>query len=232
MKQLNGVGKHFMGSPSLHLFGGVITICLTLICLVALVSCTKQPEPADEQRVESSNAEFTPSENTTNLTSSSTDTNTYDANSWQQIIPASCQSYFDGCNNCRRGENSMVAACTRKACARYEQPKCLDEAAIVEASAESNATEIKTVEYLCDGGKRFTVFYGEYRVDDQRVRLQSDQIMLSDTQAHTTYTLKRVRAASGEKYSNAKLEFWAKGDEATLLQDESSLYSNCAINTD
>lgn len=51
----------------------------------------------------------------------------YNQNSWKIIISDTCLSYFDGCNNCRRTEGSDIAACTRKACAQYEKPTCLDE---------------------------------------------------------------------------------------------------------
>jgi len=51
----------------------------------------------------------------------------YDENSWKTMIPASCLSYFDGCNNCRRSTAGEMAACTRKACVKYQQPACLDD---------------------------------------------------------------------------------------------------------
>ncbi len=51
---------------------------------------------------------------------------TFDQNSWKEIIADDCQSFSDGCNNCRREAGSDVAACTRKACQNYEKPKCLD----------------------------------------------------------------------------------------------------------
>ena len=51
----------------------------------------------------------------------------YDQNSWKDMIPESCTSYFDGCNTCRRAEGAEVAACTRKACFEYQKPECLEE---------------------------------------------------------------------------------------------------------
>lgn len=51
---------------------------------------------------------------------------TYDANSWKTMIDDSCLSFSDGCNTCNREAGSDLAACTRKACAQYEAPKCLD----------------------------------------------------------------------------------------------------------
>ena len=51
----------------------------------------------------------------------------YDHNSWKSLIPDSCMTFNDGCNNCRRSSTSDLAACTRKACARYKKPVCLDK---------------------------------------------------------------------------------------------------------
>lgn len=52
----------------------------------------------------------------------------YDQHSWKTIISDSCQSFFDGCNNCKRITGKSDAACTRKMCKNgYEKPKCLDQ---------------------------------------------------------------------------------------------------------
>jgi hypothetical protein len=51
----------------------------------------------------------------------------YDANSWKTMIPESCLRFYDGCNNCRRSAAGEVAACTRKACVKYQKPRCLDD---------------------------------------------------------------------------------------------------------
>jgi hypothetical protein len=42
-------------------------------------------------------------------------------------ISENCLAFFDGCNQCRRSAPGGPAACTRKACATYEAPSCLDE---------------------------------------------------------------------------------------------------------
>jgi len=116
----------------------------------------------------------------------------YDQNSWKQMIPASCQAYFDGCNNCRRNPENGSAACTRKACAVYAKPYCLTDKA---TAAETDGTPMaQTVKYVCDGGKSFTVSYGEYRSGDQRLKLKQDQVMFSDHQSHTAMPLERVRS--------------------------------------
>lgn len=51
----------------------------------------------------------------------------YDQHSWKDIIDESCQSFFDGCNNCQRIAGKSDAACTRKMCQAYEKPRCLDK---------------------------------------------------------------------------------------------------------
>lgn len=50
----------------------------------------------------------------------------YDHNSWKNLLPATCVKFFDGCNNCTRHPGSDIAACTRKFCAHYEKPVCMD----------------------------------------------------------------------------------------------------------
>ena len=146
----------------------------------------------------------------------------YDMNSWQSMIDEQCRSFFDGCNNCIR-EPGKAGACTMKACATYQRPRCLDEVA---QSGEPMAP--KRVQYVCDGGSRFSVSYREYVQDDQRLRLRDDEVMLSDRQTHTAYRLQRERSASGEKYTDsAGLQFFARGDEAMVIRQGEKLYSNC-----
>jgi len=149
----------------------------------------------------------------------------YGPNSWETMIPASCKNYFDGCNNCRRGAEGQPAACTRKACQAYRQPRCLD----ADGNAANAAGGMKVVGYTCDDNARFEVYFGEYRADDQRVALGDGEIMLADRQTHTAHRLERVRAASGEKYSDGKLEFWSHGNEAMLRQGGKKPYRNCRI---
>ena len=151
----------------------------------------------------------------------------YDADSWKTMIPVSCKNFFDGCNNCRRAEGSEIAACTRKACQQYQEPRCLDDP-IMEGSLGKTPFEGRLAKFSCDGDNRFQVYFGEYVAGDMRVALDEDEIMLSDRQTHTAYRLRRVRAASGAKYSDGKLEFWEHGGEAMLRKDGQKLYQNCA----
>lgn len=41
-------------------------------------------------------------------------------------IPATCKTFYDGCNTCNRLADGETA-CTRMACESYGEPKCLDE---------------------------------------------------------------------------------------------------------
>ncbi|XLQ19676.1 MAG: MliC family protein [Candidatus Moraniibacteriota bacterium] len=47
-------------------------------------------------------------------------------------VTAGCQSWFDGCNNCKVGELGMPMACTRMACTpeTMKPARCMDESAI------------------------------------------------------------------------------------------------------
>ena len=149
----------------------------------------------------------------------------YDMNSWKTIIADDCRAFFDGCNQCVR-EPGKAAACTRMACAEYRRPKCRDDVAAPAASAPPEAS--KTVNYTCAGGARFAVIYHEYRQDDQRVRLGESEIMLRDAQTHSVYRLQRERSASGERFGNAAgLQFFGKGREARVTQQDQRLYADC-----
>ena len=150
----------------------------------------------------------------------------YDADSWKTMIADDCMAYFDGCNNCRRGQAGGIAACTRKACAVYSKPRCLDEP-ITEGSLGNTPFEGRLVRFDCAEGNRLRIYYGEYVSGDQRVALADDELMLADEQTHTASRLKRERAASGAKYSNGRLEFWEHGGEAMLRENGRELYRNC-----
>lgn len=49
-----------------------------------------------------------------------------DSESWKTVIPESCQSFFDGCNQCTKTADGE-AACTEMYCEKYDTPKCLDD---------------------------------------------------------------------------------------------------------
>jgi membrane-bound inhibitor of C-type lysozyme len=151
-------------------------------------------------------------------------TSEYDMNSWESIIGDECRSFNDGCNNCFR-EPGKMAACTRRACRDYQRPRCLDE----EAAADS-AAAARRIDYTCDADKSFSVSYHEFVQDDQPVRLNVSEIMFSDHQTHRNYRLQREPSASGEQYvDSAGFKFFAKGDEALVMEQDSRLYSGCKV---
>ena len=146
----------------------------------------------------------------------------YDMNSWKTIIGDECRSFSDGCNNCFR-EPGKMAACTRKACFTYQQPRCLDEVAAAESAVAG-----KRLDYSCDAASTFSVSYHEYVQDDQRIRLQESEIMFSDHQTGRDYRLQRAPSASGEQYVDSTgFKFFAKGDEALVMEQDARLYSGC-----
>lgn len=147
----------------------------------------------------------------------------YDAQSWRGIIPSRCRRYFDGCNNCMRSDAQGMGACTRKACFEYSMPHCLDK----EAVEPSNS--YRKVIYLCDNDVTLSVFHGEYRSDDLRIKLTPEQIYLSDSGTHTAYLLSRKRSASGEKYGDERITFHAKGQGALMMKDDNVSYQNCTV---
>ncbi len=145
----------------------------------------------------------------------------FDKNSWKATIADSCQSFYDGCNSCMRGEDSEVIACTRRYCHAYTQPTCMDE------QAANNTPTSNTLTYTCPNEHTFLFVTGLYTSGDQRVALNNDQAMLVDQKTHIATPLERKISASGEKFSNEKITFWIKGKEALLLEGDDIIYQSC-----
>jgi len=57
--------------------------------------------------------------------SQTTNEKNYNQDSRKTIIPETCTSFFDGCNNCNKIGNDTEIACTKMFCQTYEEPKCL-----------------------------------------------------------------------------------------------------------
>ena len=149
--------------------------------------------------------------------------NRYDQNSWRDIVPASCLHFTDGCNQCTRSAEGGVAACTRKACFKYEMPRCLD------GSAAKKPDTFRKLHYRCADDTELWVFYDEYRADDTRVKLTSEQVYLSDSRLQTAYLLTRTPSASGEKYTNGKITYFAKDGEAMVMEGDAKRYESCTL---
>ena len=191
----------------------LMTLWLAIIPSLILVACSeKEPQNTALKAGEATQKE-------------SSHPKSYDVNSWKTLIPSDCKSFFDGCNTCRRAPDAEMAACTRKACFEYSKPKCLDDVATV--GDAPNLLEAKVIHYVCTEGNQFTVYIGEYQVDDQKMRLTKDEIMLSDRQTKTVAKLQREKSGSGAKYRVGTLTFWMHGDMAMLQQDNKDVYENC-----
>lgn len=79
--------------------------------------------------------------------------NEYNQDSWQSLIAKNCLSFNDGCNECFRSEAGASAACTKKACAVYQKPYCLD--------SEDDEVETDQPEQLVELGTEFTLHKNE-----------------------------------------------------------------------
>lgn len=79
----------------------------------------------------------------------------YNQDSRKTMIPETCTSFFDGCNNCNKMENSTEAACTKMFCQTYEEPKCLDT---MDPSRDKNKDGINDCEKdgTCDDSINYT----------------------------------------------------------------------------
>ena len=157
----------------------------------------------------------------------------YDMNSWKTEVPVACNNFYDGCNNCRRPANRTggdIAACTRKMCAQYTKPMCLDEPQAkvdtLELEAKNKPSETT---YHCENKTVFTVFFAEYVADDQRVKIQPGQAMFRDHQSKTVYMLTQQPTGSGMLYSNKTFEFRGKGDEAMIRRSGQALAIPCKV---
>lgn len=181
---------------------------------VLLAGCS--PEQAE-------NAETVETAMSSSLAAAQDKATSYGPDSWKSIIPESCAHFFDGCNTCTRAPDAKMAVCTRKACMAYKEPKCLDE--------KTTGSDFQQADYTCEGGETFKVFRGEYRGGDMRVKLKADEIWLSDTQTRTAHRMQRVPSASGEKYADGGISFWAKGSEAMVQKGEETIYRACKVNS-
>ncbi len=144
------------------------------------------------------------------------ETERYNSESWKSIIPETCTSYFDGCNNCSRTAGIEVSACTKKACQQYQRPTCLEEIVIDEP-----IPKIRSVDYICNNDKKFTIYYGEYNAKT----ISANDIILVGSQEHL---LSKIASDDGETYrSEQGLLFIDNGLHVELLKDDVVLYAKC-----
>ncbi|MDO4714595.1 MAG: hypothetical protein Q4B28_08435 [bacterium] len=91
---------------------------------------------------------FTPSSPTPDVVDTITSSG-YHAESWKSIIPESCQTFNDGCNQCSRRPDTDEVACTLMYCEEYAEPKCTDDM-VQEIPSEEVLDEISTDEVVMD----------------------------------------------------------------------------------
>jgi hypothetical protein len=93
----------------------------------------------------------------------------YDANSWKEVIDVSCQSFFDGCNQCIRMSGSDEAVCTKMFCDTYAEPYCTDEDdIIVDTIVEA------TPDTVVDSGIDIRAFYVGLSLQDAMNQAQDN----------------------------------------------------------
>ena len=116
----------------------LLTTTLSLGVILLLAGCNQQTQSINESEITSE--------------------------SWKTMIPQSCQSFFDGCNNCMRTADGEVA-CTRMFCEKYDTPKCLDE---VQGGVQQIGMPNPASEYCVDQGGESKIKkdknWGEYGI--------------------------------------------------------------------
>lgn len=199
-----------------------------LTITLAVAACGENESEVKVGSVESPSVEKPQASTNLNASKPATEQSGYDRNSWKTMIPDNCKSFFDGCNHCRRSDDSDMAMCTKKMCMEYQRPKCFDELGGEGDSATSSSTKDAPAIYeiVCDNGK-FKLFFNEYVADDQRLKLQKGQVMLSDAQAHETSLLVREATDTGEKYSNPYVELRIDGEIVEIKTRDGIQYNNC-----
>lgn len=145
---------------------------------------------------------------------------------WQALNDPDCKTYFDGCNTCTRDPDTGISACTRKACADYEPPQCLDD---TDASLSSALDEPRVLRFRCSGSSRFTVYFGEYLVADTRLALEDSQVMFVDGATRIAEVMTEQPTASGKKYVSGTTTLWLDGERARVNKNRDNYYNNCEI---
>lgn len=202
---------------------------LAAVLFVLIAACDSRSDPPDD----GAGSISTGTGAVTGITSDIDDLLEYDSNSWRDIIVDSCSRFSDGCNTCIRSEGAEIAACTRRACAAYQRPVCLEEESEPALGSDGDYTSgARIARFQCNDNQFFTAYYGLYMVGDQRVSLNDDEVMFTDEQTLTTDLLTRVPSASGARYhSQSGIDYWNRGDEATVQNNSMPYFSNCQLLT-
>ena len=197
-------GLHTLTSRLFALLHSLLFCC----CLLLISACSHEDGSGSDEAAAQPYSEF-------------------DSDSWQTRIPDSCSRFFDGCNQCRRTPGTVQATCTRKACVRYLEPKCLDEDSAVANVAEQE--QPKKEDYLCDGNNQFSIYYGTYLTEVQRLKLTAEEVMLADRQSLSAYKLTKKMLGSVVVFTDGKFALQSLGDEVQITLENELLYTNCKL---
>jgi hypothetical protein len=111
----------------------LLSICLLLLITSALSGCYQNQQQTmhtswDQNKdwINDCETEGT-CDDSIDYTKPKQEKTSYDQESWKTIIPETCKSFFDGCNNCSKTENDWNIACTMMYCENYQEPKCNDK---------------------------------------------------------------------------------------------------------
>ena len=86
------------------------------------------------------------------------------------------------------------------------------------AGEGENPEPINRIAYKCENGQKLNISYFSTQKDTLYIQMLVEGIK---------YDLKRVHSASGEKYSNGKQTWWAKGSSGFFQVDDVIRMKNC-----
>lgn len=147
--------------------------------------------------------------------------------SWRELIPASCVSYFDGCNSCTRNLKTGNTACTPNVCTGYKKPYCLDGTEGI--SDAPRAPEV--LDFQCYNNKHFKLFYGNYTIGDKTVDLLDSQAVFVDGKTRIAEVMTRQPTTEGEKLVSGELVVWLEDGKAIVDKGQKLLYGNCSADS-
>jgi len=83
---------------------------------------------------------------------------------------------------------------------------------------EKSPKQINSIEYKCENGQKLNILYNPIKKDSPYIQIEVEDLK---------YDLKRVHSASGEKYSNGKQSWWAKGSSGFFQVNNVVTMRNC-----
>lgn len=150
----------------------------------------------------------------------------FNSDSWRTLVPADCQTYFDGCNNCTRDPQTDETVCTKEVCEVYQAPRCLDGEAGISVTAIIGP---RLVKYRCAENKRFTMHYGEYSIAKKKVKLKDTQAVFVDSATGIAEVMTMQPSTIGEAYVSGATTVITKDKDAVVKKYNNTYYANCSV---